>query len=315
MQILIAEDDPITRLILELTIRKLGHEFLSAEDGLKAWQLFQDHPVDVIISDWMMPGMDGIELCHRVREQAREGYTYFIFLTALNDKEHLFKGISMGADDYLVKPFEPNDMKIRLLVAARITNLHRELAAKKTELENLNAELYRQARRDSLTQLYNRQALSEDMEELTALSNRYNHNYCMVMCDIDYFKKYNDLYGHLAGDEVVRQVASVLKKTSRKSDKVYRYGGEEFLVILPYQSLESAEIAAEHYRMAVETLAIPHEMNQAEKVVTLSLGVATLAPCDINNMDRCLQEADQALYLAKAAGRNRVVAFRALPAD
>jgi two-component system, cell cycle response regulator len=310
MQILIAEDDPITRLLLELTIQKHGHQCICAEDGLQAWQLFQNQSVDVIISDWMMPGMDGIELCHRVRGQAKEGYTYFIFLTALADKAHLLKGISMGADDYLVKPLDPNDLKIRLLVATRITGLHRELATKKTELESLNTELYRQARRDSLTQLRNRLALSEDMEEISANSNRYHQNYCLVMCDIDYFKKYNDRYGHLAGDEVVRQVAGALKGNCRKGDKIYRYGGEEFLIILPYQSLASGEIAAEHYRKAVENLAISHELNPPLGLVTLSLGVAALVPGNIQNMDRCLQEADQALYLAKEAGRNRVAAFR-----
>jgi two-component system, cell cycle response regulator len=310
MQILIAEDDPITRLLLELTIQKHGHQCFSAEDGLQAWQLFQNQSVDVIISDWMMPGIDGIELCHRVRGHAKEGYTYFIFLTALADKAHLLEGISMGADDYLVKPLDPNDLKIRLLVATRITGLHRELAIKKAELESLNVELYRQARRDSLTQLRNRLALSEDMEEISAISSRYNQNYCMVMCDIDYFKKYNDRYGHLAGDEVVRRVAGALKDTCRKGDKIYRYGGEEFLIILPYQSLASGEIAAEHYRKAVENLAITHELNLPEGLVTLSLGVAVLFPGDIQNMDRCLQEADQALYLAKEAGRNRVAAFK-----
>lgn len=309
MQILIAEDDPITRLILELTIQKLGFQFVSAENGVQAWELFQKHTVDVIISDWMMPGIDGIELCSRVRDQAREGYTYFIFLTALNDKEHLLKGISMGADDYLGKPLDPNELKIRLIVAERITKLHRELAINKAELVNLNTELFRQARRDSLTQLNNRLALSEDLEEINALSDRYNHNYCVIMCDIDYFKKYNDHYGHQAGDQVIRQVAGILKSSCRKGDKVYRYGGEEFLLILPYQSLETGKIAAENYRQAVERMAIPHEMNPVQGIVTLSVGVASIIPGNIQHLERCLLEADQALYLAKTTGRNRVATF------
>lgn len=311
MQILIAEDDPITRLILELTITSLGHQFLSAADGRQAWQLFQDNPVDVIISDWMMPGMDGIELCQGVRSHAREGYTYFIFLTALDDKEHLLKGISIGADDYLVKPLDPGDLEIRLLVASRITNLHRELGTKKAELESLNVELYSQARRDHLTQLNNRLALWEEMDQINELSKRYKQNLCLIMCDIDNFKKYNDQYGHQAGDQVIRQVANSLKNTCRKVDKIYRYGGEEFLIILPNQDLQSGGIAARHYQQAVQNLAITHEGNQASGtgIVTLSLGVASMFAGSNQTLEDCLQEADQALYLAKAGGRNQVVLF------
>ncbi|MBA2271328.1 MAG: diguanylate cyclase [Chthoniobacterales bacterium] len=309
MKILIAEDDAISLMILKKSVEKFGHECLMAEDGEKAWELFQNTlEVDVIISDWMMPGIDGPELCRRVRGMDTSWYTFFIFLTALGDKEHLLKGMEAGADDYLAKPLDREQLQVRLIAASRVNSLHRRLNEQKAELEKLNKELFALARRDPLTLLGNRLRLREDLEALTAQAERYGHGYCAMLCDVDFFKSYNDTYDHLAGDEVLKKVAEVISEGLRTGDSAYRYGGEEFLVILPEQSLESASVAAERLRCGVEDLALPHEAKTPLGVVTISVGLAALSPGEKRLFEELLKEADDALYGAKEAGRNRVVA-------
>lgn len=167
MRVLLAEDDAVSLLILRRAVEKLGHECLAAENGEDAWQTYKENPdVGVIISDWMMPGVDGLELCRRVREEEREGYTYFIFLTALGDKEHLLMGFEAGADDYLSKPLDREELQVRMISAGRLTKLHQQLAEQRSELEKLNSRLTDQARTDHLTGLGNRLRMQEDLEVL-----------------------------------------------------------------------------------------------------------------------------------------------------
>ena len=307
MKVLIAEDDVISRMILQRAVQKFGHEVLVAEDGRKAWELYRETPgVDVVISDWMMPDMDGLELCHRLREEERDDYTFFIFLTALGDKEHLIEGMQAGADDYLSKPLDRDQLEVRLIAAARVTALHRKLTEQKEELEKLNFELFKQSRRDPLTRLGNRLRLREDLEALRARVERYGHSYYAVLCDVDSFKKYNDHYGHLKGDDVLQKVGDAILQTFRTGDNSYRYGGEEFLIILPEQTLESAANAAERLRRAVEELKIPHEASESGGVVTVSCGLAELSPGERKTIEELLKEADAALYRAKERGKNNV---------
>jgi two-component system, cell cycle response regulator len=309
MRILIAEDDPISRLILETAVVQFGHDCLLAEDGVQAWQLLQTHVVDVIISDRQMPGMDGVELCRRVRQTPRQGYTYFIFFTVLSEKKQALLGIQTGADDYLTKPLDQHELEMRLIVAARMTALHQQLAEQQTQLERMNERLFGQSRRDSLTQLGNRLKLREDLEALSSQIDRDGHSYCAIMCDVDSFKAYNDYYGHLAGDTILQTIARTIDETSRAGDLVYRYGGEEFLWLLPGQSLASAVGAAERLRRAVETLRLEHAGKSPAGVVTLSAGVAITQLGMPKRIHLWLQQADRALYNAKKQGRNRVVAF------
>lgn len=312
MRILIAEDDAVSRMILHRSIERLGHECLAASDGAEAWETYQEHPdVDAIISDWMMPVMDGRELCEKVREHAegREGYPFFIFLTALGDREHLRVGMEAGADDYLSKPLDRDELDARLLVASRVTDLHRRLASQKRDLERLNLELFEQARLDPLTRLGNRLRLREDLEITRDRSARYGHAYCVLLCDVDCFKAYNDRYGHLKGDEVLAKVGGALLSSFRTGDACYRYGGEEFLVILPEQTLGTTSMAAERLRREVEELAVPHDRSPTG-VVTVSCGVAGLPSGGRKTVEELLQEADQALYRAKEGGRNRVVVHK-----
>ena len=306
MRILAAEDDAASCLILEAAVTSLGHDCVVATSGEEAWRLFETIDVDAVISDRMMPGMDGVELCRRIRASERDTYTYFIFLTAFDKKADVLSGMEAGADDYLVKPLDINDLKMRLFVASRVTSLHRQLSQQSAQLERLNLRLFEQSRTDPLTQLGSRLKLSEDLENINARADRYGHTCCAVMCDVDFFKAYNDSKGHLAGDEVLQAVSRALMNTARSGDQLYRYGGEEFLILLPEQSLDAGLAAAERYRQAVEELAIPHDSNPTDHVVTISAGVALLSHSEGKSVGAWLNEADAALYRAKQLGRNQV---------
>jgi two-component system, cell cycle response regulator len=276
-----------------------------ASDGAEAWRLFQGENVDVVVSDWMMPGMDGDELCRRVRAEPDAPYAYFILHTSLEDLGHVIKGMQAGADDYLTKPFEPDQLATRLIAADRITALHRRLAGQQAELERLNAMLFADSRHDRLTGLANRRSLDEDLERLLAQAGRSERPFSIVLWDVDRFKQFNDTAGHAAGDEVLRAVAGALAGECRSGDKAYRYGGEELLVALPEQDAEGAAAVAGRMRAAVEALGIAHPGLTPPGVVTLSGGVATFEPGD--DATSLLFRADDALYEAKQAGRNRVV--------
>jgi two-component system, cell cycle response regulator len=305
LKILIAEDDAVSRTILRRAVEKLGHECLAASDGEEAWGLYKENPdIDAIISDWMMPGVDGLELCRRVRGDGRDGYTYFIFLTALGDREHLLQGLEAGADDYLSKPLDRDELGMRLTSALRVTELHRRLAFQNGELEKLNRMLFEQSRQDPLTSLGNRLRLREDLQVLQSRTERYGHSYAVALCDVDFFKAYNDRYGHLAGDDVLRRVAAAISSGLRGGDAAYRYGGEEFLIVLPEQDAEDAAATTDRLRRAVEDLGIPHADGTPRGVVTISAGVA-MSP-EAEDADALLKAADTALYAAKEAGRNRV---------
>ena len=308
MSILVAEDDTTSRLIIEAAVTSLGHECISATSGEEAWRLFNTVDVEVIISDRMMPGIDGIELCRRVRASNKGTYTYFIFLTIFDERRHVISGMEAGADDYLIKPLDAEELKLRLHVASRVTELHRQLFRQSAELEQLNRQLFDQSRTDWLTKVGSRLKLNEDLAAIYAQPERYGRNHCAIMCDVDYFKAYNDGEGHPAGDKVLQAVARTLSNNCRIGDKIYRYGGEEFLILLPEQDLNAGLVAAERFRRAIEEMAIPHDGNPGNGIVTISAGVASSFGPLGKSIEAWLNEADVALYRAKQAGRNRVVA-------
>jgi two-component system cell cycle response regulator len=312
MRVLIAEDEPVTRSILVGQLTAAGHEVLAARDGDEAWNIFRETSgVDVVISDWRMPEVDGLELCRRVREADRDDYTYFLFVTAV-DERHVVQAIDAGADDYLTKPLDAQELAARLKSAARVTSLHRRLVEQNAELERLTARLEEESRNDPLTGLGNRLRLTEDLEALGARVLRYGHDYCLVLCDVDEFKAYNDNYGHQAGDEALRRVGSIIGDQCRLGDSAYRYGGEEFLVVLSQQDLAGGTVFAERLRRAVEDAGIVHEATPSTGVVTLSIGVASLSGApEGTSIDELLHAADRALYEAKSRGRNVVVAATA----
>ena len=310
MRILIAEDDGASRLILKRSIQKLGYECEEAENGDQAWDLFVAMKPNVIISDWMMPGRDGVQLCQAVRAYPNDYYPYFMLLTALDDKAHTVQALEAGADDYLLKPLDRDDLQARLIVARRVTGLHGQLMEQKRELERLNAQLYEDGRRDPLTKIGNRLRMQEDLEGLAARASRYGHQFCLALCDVDYFKKYNDSCGHAAGDETLKMVARTLAQFARSGDTAYRFGGEEFLVVLPSTTIEGASIGMDRRRRAVERLSIPHPSRGEPSVVTMSVGVAVFDPELPQPVDTALKRADQALYFAKTSGRNRVAVYK-----
>ena len=289
MRILVADDEPTSRLIAQLALRGLGHECDTVVDGAQAWDAFRSSPPDVVISDWMMPGLSGLELCRNIRAHTAASYTYFILVTGQGAPDQIIEGMNAGADDYLIKPLDTDALQVRLIVADRVTSLHRQLAHQRTELEELNHELTVIALRDPLTGLGNRRALEEDLGLLEARVARYGHRYSIALVDVD------------------------LKEEARGGDAVYRYGGEEFLCVFPEQSLAKATVAAERMRSALEGLAIPHSADSLG-VVTLSAGLAMLDPRQTKSVGEVVKEADEALYRAKQLGRNRVESLAAQPA-
>ena len=307
MKILLVDDDPLARRLVEVAVARLGHQATAAEDGEAAWQCYDQDPPDVVITDLLMPRVDGLELCRRVRADARAGYTSIILVTALSDRRDVLRGMEAGADDYLIKPVDLFDLQMRLIAVQRVTDLHAELARHRAQLAHL-------AGHDPLTGLGNRRSLEQDLEVLYAHSRRYGRSFALAMCDIDRFKAYNDTHGHQAGDQALRAVAAAMVRELRGSDRIYRYGGEEFLLVLPEQTLDTARIAVERVRSVVEGLAIKHTATGGG-ALTVSAGIAAYAPGDPTPLEELLRQADAALYRAKSSGRNRIAVADNRPAD
>ncbi len=296
--VLVAEDDPISRNILQAWLHKWGFQVTVAEDGLQAWHAIQQKDAPkLIILDWMMPGIDGIELCRRIRTENSTVYPYVLLLTAKDAKQDLINGLSAGADDYLTKPCNVNELRTRLNVGIRILRLQGALLRKEEELRF-------EASHDRLTSLWNRGAILDFLDREVARAKRSEGSIGVLMVDIDHFKSVNDSHGHLAGDAVLRQVAQRLPSAVRSYDWVGRYGGEEFLVIISNCSADTVAICAERLRAGVA--AEPMHVDGKDIKVTVSVGAALAAPGDATAFADLLQVADAALYRAKANGRNRV---------
>jgi diguanylate cyclase (GGDEF)-like protein len=299
MRVLVADDDRGSLLIAKAVVERSGHECIVAADGDSAWELYQNHQPHVVVTDLKMPGLDGLTLCRAIRANESNSYTYVVLVTSHGSRDDVLAGMEAGADDYVTKPLDPFTLEMRLLAALRVTSLHADLA-------RYRAALSEQARTDPLTNLHNRLKLSEDLEDLHSRSARYGQDYSLAMCDVDNFKSYNDIYGHQAGDSALQAVADSLANQARHSDRVYRYGGEEFLVMLPGQAPSGALTVLERALAAVNALGIAHSGAESG-VLTLSAGISSYtAGHRADNSGRILQEADAALYAAKAAGRNRV---------
>jgi len=299
MRVLVADDDYGSRLVAQAAVEQSGHECIAAADGAAAWELYQRYRPQAVVSDLEMPGMDGLALCRAIREAESDSYTYLVLVTSHGSREAVVAGMNAGADDYMTKPLDPFTLHTRLLVAERVTSLHADLA-------RYRAALAEQARTDPLTKLRNRLTLAEDLEQLRKTSEHAGEQFSVVLCDVDYFKRYNDLYGHQAGDAALRAVADVLARQVRQSDGVYRFGGEEFLIVLPRQSPSGARAFMGRAFEAVRELEIAHSGNPPG-MLTLSGGIAACTDSHRVSVDTLLNEADLALYEAKASGRNRLM--------
>ncbi len=311
MKILIAEDDVVSRRLLQKTLEAWGYRVFPAENGREAWEIFQREDLKFIIADWVMPGMDGVTLCRKVRSSPAHGYVYFILLTGKDKKEDIVSGLDAGADDYVAKPFERDELKVRVRAGERIIKLERELSEKNDKLRLLNAKLEELAGIDPLLGIGNRRSFHTAIEKAHHRADRYAQGYSIIMCDIDNFKAYNDLYGHLAGDRVLKTIAHEIKKSVRVSDEVFRYGGEEIVIIsIPDRDLDGTVAAAERIRKGVESLAIEHKGSD-RGIVTVSCGVAVHGGANEDlRWETMLDRADKALYDAKASGKDRVCSSR-----
>jgi two-component system cell cycle response regulator len=303
LRVIVAEDDLDAGQLLGEIVRQLGHSCQVATDGSSAWSMHQATRADVVLSDWKMPIMDGLQLCREIRDtDPPEGHTHFILITGRNDRR-LVEGLQAGADEYIAKPLDRLELEARLEAVWRRVAARRELEASNSALRLDSERDYQVARLDPLTAVANRLRLKEDLATLEGRASRYGHRYCAALCDVDAFKAYNDAFGHLAGDDVLCLVVRTIQKHLRTGDNLYRYGGEEFLVILPEQSLVDAKVGMDRVRHAVEKLSIPHAPGRTETVLTISVGIAELAGGAVRDW---VQRADAALYRAKALGRNRV---------
>jgi len=296
MKVLVVEDGRTTRMMLKSAVDRLGHECLTAADGTEAWELFRAEGADVIISDWLMPGIEGPELSRLVR--ANPGpYTYFVLLTAFGDRGHALEGMQAGADDYLAKTLDVDDLHLRLIAAERVSALHKRLAEQDATLRGL-AEV------DQLTQLANRHKSTEMLTHFLALARRQHMPFSLVVVDVDHFKQVNDRYGHATGDEVLRRMSAILRESFRDEDVVARWGGEEFVIGM--YAMGAGDSVARMYRVLD---AVRREVFEgpdgAQFEVTFSAGVAEY-PSNGLDLQSLYRAADEALYSAKDAGRARV---------
>ena len=306
--VLIAEDDPLFRRILERWFQQWDYGVTAVENGLDAWEVLQreDAP-QLAILDWMMPGMEGIELCRRIRSRDQSPYRYVLLLTAKDDKQDVIAGLEAGADDYLTKPFDVDELRARVRAGKRILDLQAALIHAQDELQSA-------ALHDSLTGLWNRGAVLDLLRREVCRRQRTGDALGVIMADIDYFKKINDTHGHLVGDAVLQEVTRRLAMQVRPYDGVGRYGGEEFLIVFPGCSMPDLVVGAERLRHCIADQ--PIETSVGQIPVTLSLGLASVeqGENEILGCESFLQRADAALYAAKARGRNRVETAAASPA-
>jgi diguanylate cyclase (GGDEF)-like protein len=299
MRLLVVDDDALLRRSLNLQLTRAGYEVHEAEDGQVAWDMIQRQGYRFVITDWNMPGVNGLELVRRIREMLSAGYTYILMLTAHSEKLDVIAGLNSGADDYLTKPFDMDELRARVGIGVRIL----ELEARLQESLASAAEL---AVRDGLTGLFNRREFDSRLADEVQRAARYQRPLSLLMIDIDHFKHYNDQHGHPQGDALLRELSTLFLGCVRSTDFVARYGGEEFAVILPETNPANALAVANSILERVCAHPFLYRETQPGGVLTVSIGVGGLSDAQ-PDAERLLLAADQALYQAKHAGRNRVV--------
>jgi two-component system cell cycle response regulator len=298
MRILVAEDDSITRRLLQAHLSRSGHEVVVCSDGGQAWNVLNGKdPPNLVVLDWMMPGMDGVTICRELRKREGQRYTYIILLTGKTRTKDVIEGLEAGADDYIMKPFDAHELKIRVRAGSRIIQLQQDLVAA------LAASEY-QASHDHLTGLCNRRAITSVLDRELDRAHREHSSVGVIIGDLDHFKRINDTYGHLAGDAALREVAKRIVSFVRPSDVVGRYGGEEILIVCPGSDREGTRRMAERVRQALSES--PLIASEGTFEVTMTFGVTSIQQEARRDSDSVIREADEALYRAKEMGRNRV---------
>jgi diguanylate cyclase (GGDEF)-like protein len=305
MKVLIAEDEIVSRRLLETSLRRWKYDVVSASDGIEAAAILEgsDAP-KLAVLDWLMPGMDGAQLCRKIRQTETDSYTYILLLTSKHTRRDVVQGLEAGADDYIVKPFDPQELRVRLRTGKRILYLLDQLTAARETLRDLAA-------RDPLTCLWNHNSIIELLNNELCRAERQAVPVGVVLVDLDHFKAINDRHGHLSGDQVLREAAIALRGAIRPYDAVGRLGGEEFLVILPGCDEINAMSHAERLRQALSRLSFPATLGDLK--LSASLGVTVVRPDGTFDAKSAIHAADVAMYAAKNAGRNRVEFLAAVP--
>ncbi|NNF99267.1 MAG: diguanylate cyclase [Desulfobacteraceae bacterium] len=300
--ILVVEDDPVSRKLLETQLTKEGYQVETAENGIKALELFKKNFFPIVITDWMMPELDGLGLCHAIRERESKGYVFIVLLTARDSKTDIVSGLKSGADDYLTKPFNRAELLARINSGIRILNLEKSLKKANDEIRFLSIT-------DPLTGCYNRGYLNERLPKEISRATRYKHPLSVLLCDLDHFKKVNDTHGHQVGDHVLKLFAGCIIGSIRNTvDWAVRYGGEEFLIVLPETNIAGAEAVAERLRRTTENIVIDTEDDSFS--ITASFGGSGMLCPEVPGlieMEEMIRKADELLYKAKQEGRNRVL--------
>jgi two-component system chemotaxis response regulator CheY len=300
-RVIIADDDPVQRWLLRENLSQSGYEVIETADGQAAWDALQDGMAQVLVTNWMMPGIDGLDLIRQIRAAHLERYIYVILLTARDTKLDVVDGLGAGADDYLVKPFDPNELLARVAISKRILQLEASLREARDHERML-------ARHDSLTGLFNRRAIYEHAEAELARAERETCPISLILLDIDHFKEVNDQHGHLIGDQTLYLIAATISRNKRPFDWFGRWGGEEFLMVLPNTTLQEACQVAERIRASVSAVKLPLPGGRSFHR-TISLGVTSAPAASLVSLDILLQQADSMLLLAKERGRNQICVY------
>jgi len=299
MKVLVVEDDPIHKRMLEKLLTQWGYQVQAVGNGAEAVKaLVRDGSIQLVIADWMMPEMDGLDLCREIRKRGSQPYIYFILLTAKDQHDDVVEGLDAGADDYVIKPVHHSELNARIRAAKRIIDLQNQLLEAQERLRV-------QATHDALTGIWNRRAIFEALERELDRAERQEIPLAVALIDLDNFKQVNDTHGHLVGDEVLRETAQRIRGAVRSYDAVGRYGGEEFLVVAPECDARRARDLAERIRQLLLESPIP--TSGPDVPVTLSLGVVHLEKGTKAGINRVLSAADKALYQAKSGGRNQTI--------
>jgi two-component system, cell cycle response regulator len=297
LKILVADDSAVYRKLVEQTLSQDQYSILFAKTGESAIELFKQHRPALVITDWVMPDLSGIEVCRQIRASAQNSYTYIIIVTSASEKENVVEGLEAGADDYLTKPFHPKELLARLGVGRRLLDLHQQIESQNRLLKEL-------ALTDALTGLPNRRAVEDWAKAQLSAAVRHGFSFWVVIADLDNFKAINDTYGHDAGDTVLKEFAGILKSRVRSSDICGRTGGEEFIIIFTHaEECNVGIVVARVLRQLRE-----HDFLFGSKTVrvTASFGIAGFQGKGVPEFAKLVNQADEALYMAKRGGRNRI---------
>ena len=297
LKILVADDSAVYRKLVEQTLSDDNHKVIFAKNGREALDLYAKHAPALVITDWTMPDIGGLELCKKIRQDFQQHFAHIILLTSNTDKEQVIEGLAGGADDYLTKPFHQGELRARVNVGLRVVELHRQVQAKNRQLEEM-------ALTDPLTGLANRRAIDIWITRQLSAAARHDFPIWVAICDLDHFKKVNDTYGHEAGDMVLKTFAQILKSNTRQSNICGRHGGEEFLNIITHVERDNSVIAFERIRKQMENQKFT--FNNQTFSVTTSMGIAGFRGTRPPAFADLLAQADEALYSAKHKGRNRI---------